>query len=571
MIISWPSSKTVQPTFTGEVDNYTFSLFDDAPLLNYTIHVETGKQYAVEYRNYNNAPEFEQGFTENNDNTFDLAVKNISAYDASDFWVSPSRQLPMIRMVLKLGSNRFYGTSALIRKEGMVYANPPYTDYTMEKKLILDYTHAVPNPVALLGTQLRGTIQERFYDLMKKRRELPFDSMIAETFYLYRYASMLDVAPNTAIEDVTGRAKQPVNVDSRIYDFGALLRTRAIEFNIVLATSCDGPAMDGVLSSRDIDWMLLMGDKKSFFGINDIFSPAFYIPYQLENTDQAITFNQNENSDVVPRSQLSIPGSSPANNSRTETLHIAIAGNNTDLQVDRRTVLKGHYKADVQKDLILFEDYCNAERKLFGEDKTIIEELEDRKSSRKSYAAELKAAFDKERSLQKDKFVNEAKDWFDQPVTDLTDYKVENLGVRHNNPDFVYSSKFNLGGLVKKAGNNLVIEIGKLQGATIKASPDLRKRKLDVYMPFARSINSQITLQIPDGYTAEGIAELNKKIVNSSGHFIVEANSDAKTITISIKKSYNHSYESIANWDKMIEFIEAASEWTNAKILLKKK
>jgi hypothetical protein len=37
------------------------------------------------------------------------------------------------------------------------------------------------------------------------------------------------------------------------------------------------------------------------------------------------------------------------------------------------------------------------------------------------------------------------------------------------------------------------------------------------------------------------------------------------------KKSYNNSYEPVANWDKMLAFIDAANEWSNSKIVLKKK
>ena len=105
----------------------------------------------------------------------------------------------------------------------------------------------------------------------------------------------------------------------------------------------------------------------------------------------------------------------------------------------------------------------------------------------------------------------------------------------------------------------------------MKISADQRKRKLDIYPSFARSLQWTITLQIPDGYSAEGINELNKKVENETGYFIAEASSDGKTVTINVRKSYNHAYEPVTNWEKMLAFIDAANEWNNAKILLKKK
>jgi hypothetical protein len=90
-------------------------------------------------------------------------------------------------------------------------------------------------------------------------------------------------------------------------------------------------------------------------------------------------------------------------------------------------------------------------------------------------------------------------------------------------------------------------------------------------MPFARSLQTDITLQIPEGYTVEGVNDLNKKVENETGYFIAQATTDGKTVIIKVRKSYNHAFEPAANWDKLLAFIDAANEWTNAKLLLKKK
>ena len=90
-------------------------------------------------------------------------------------------------------------------------------------------------------------------------------------------------------------------------------------------------------------------------------------------------------------------------------------------------------------------------------------------------------------------------------------------------------------------------------------------------MPYARSIEYNIELQIPDGYTAEGVAALNKKVENESGFFVVDASVTDKVVTIKIKKHYLHNFEPVANWDKIIAFTDASNDWLNAKILFKKK
>jgi hypothetical protein len=155
-------------------------------------------------------------------------------------------------------------------------------------------------------------------------------------------------------------------------------------------------------------------------------------------------------------------------------------------------------------------------------------------------------------------------------VTELKDHKTDNLGVRHTSPDFIYSSNFNLAGLVKKAGNNIIVEIGKIQGQPLAIKEEQRKRDLDVFMPFARSIEYNITFDIPAGYTAEGIAALNKNVENETGFFKAEATATEKTITIKVKKSYLHNFEPAKNWEKLVAFLDAANDWVGAKFLLKK-
>jgi hypothetical protein len=160
---------------------------------------------------------------------------------------------------------------------------------------------------------------------------------------------------------------------------------------------------------------------------------------------------------------------------------------------------------------------------------------------------------------------------FEQDISEMKNYRTVNLGVRHTSPDFVYASSFNLGGLVKKAGPNLVVEIGKIQGQPFVVNPEQRKRAIDIYLPYPRSIEYEISFSIPEGYTAEGIEALNSKTENPSGYFITEASSDGKIVKINIRKHYLTSFEPVKNWENILAFTDAANNWTSAKLLFRKK
>jgi hypothetical protein len=267
---------------------------------------------------------------------------------------------------------------------------------------------------------------------------------------------------------------------------------------------------------------------------------------------------------------ISVPQSDATKNAHIEHLAFSLTPGQENVSVQRKTTLRGHYKYSAQRKLILYEDFYESERKAFGEKKSLIENLEDGRKSRK-FIDEVKNAFAEARTKQKDAFQEDAKSWFEQEVTNVKNYRVENMGVRHTAPDFVYTSSFDMDGLVKKAGNNLIVEIGKIQGQPLTVKPEQRNRTLDVYMSYPRSIEYHVEFRIPNGYTAQGIEALNKKVVNDIGFFTVDATTAADIINIKVKKHYLQAYVPATNWNKMVEFLDAADEWTNAKILLKKK
>ena len=82
--------------------------------------------------------------------------------------------------------------------------------------------------------------------------------------------------------------------------------------------------------------------------------------------------------------------------------------------------------------------------------------------------------------------------------------------------------------------------------------------------------NTSCILTFRLDYSAEGVDALNKKVVNECGGFTSTASMQGNQLTIHIIKEYSHHFEPAANWPKMLAFIDAAADFTNAKLLLKK-
>jgi Domain of Unknown Function with PDB structure (DUF3857) len=555
-------------TMTSQgIPPYTFPLFDESPIMHYSIHCEVGKKYAVEYRGYNGAPDFKRTAGEDDGNVLDMQKENIPACRDLNLWVLPYRQLPIIRMNILVGTgSSMFGMASTARKPGEMYRNPEPDKFIQGEAYLIGAMKSAPAQISF------GDLYDSYKQL--KKNNVPPDSLAAHLFYMYRFQHLLDFDGTEHLESVLNLGDRELNPSQYMFQFSQFLTYCGIDNKLVLATSHYGPDMKGIMGSGDINYMVEVdGQKQRLFGITDAFTPAFYVPSHFEYTRKAVTLNTRSLRTVLPRDfdqgTIDIPGSSAEANIHIEKLEVNPVLEQSALQLKRTTTLRGHYKADVQQALILFEDYYDYERKQFGYQQSVIEQLHDKRGTRK-YGDELAAAFQQARKHQKESFQEEVKEWFGADPSDLTAFGIDNLGVRHNSPDFKYHSSFMLPNTIKKAGNNYIIDVGKLEGTPLKIEDDQRNRTLDVYSPFARSLQYDIEVQVPDGFSAEGLANLNRKVENECGLFTAEASLNGKTVLIHVRKVYKNTAESAANWPKMLAFIDAANDWTNAKLLLKK-
>jgi hypothetical protein len=111
----------------------------------------------------------------------------------------------------------------------------------------------------------------------------------------------------------------------------------------------------------------------------------------------------------------------------------------------------------------------------------------------------------------------------------------------------------------------------KLIEAQTEIKDKQKKRDRDIYMKYARSFLNEINFTIPDGYSVDGLEALNKEVKNNTGGFISTAKIEGNILKITSKKYYSGNYFPASDWPKMVEFLNAAVDFTKAKVLLKKK
>lgn len=550
---------------------YQLNLFDDAPVLSYSFHAQLGKKYAVEYRSYNGAPDLQVSKNDDKEIVIDIEKTNMPPFETS-MWVAPGIQLPFIRMNISMGY-RGPGSKAMDSKKPGELTKLTISDLAIDGKT----------------SQLNSIFHQNYWylgarrqysdldDVARKKakqmgldfKQLNDDEKAALLYYTFRYTKLLNFNIETLSKNIDIGAYNFNDIGVHLY---CLVRIANLNSSILLSGTRTGVRINEAMDAGNVNAVAYLDDTKKILSLETVYDLPFSIPDQIEGLTETklLTFTNKATSvknDFAPGPEIPISGSDK--NAHIENLKLSLSPDKNTLLVRRSTTLKGHYKTDIQRQLILYEDYYESERKAFNDKRSLLEELEDGKKS-KSFVDEVKNAFAEARKKQKDAFIKEAKDWLELDITDFKDYKTDNLGVRHTAPDFVYSSSFSLGGLVKKAGNNVIVEIGKIQGQPLVVKEEQRKRDIDVYMPFARSIEYNVELEIPEGYTAEGVAALNKKVENETGFFSAEASVSGKIVSIKIKKHYLHSFEPAKNWSKLLAFMDAANDWVSAKLLLKK-
>jgi hypothetical protein len=184
------------------VPPYTFAIFDDSPIMHYSITCDVGKKFAIEYRCYNGAPDFKLSEGEDDANVLEMEKKDIPAYPGNDLWVSPYRQLPIIRMNIMLGYKGLYAGRLNTRTPGKVYKNQEASEYFEDEMNVLatkkmgfaQSSSSLLNNIAI--THLRK--------VKKNRDEMQPDSVASEFFYGFRYSLLLDHNKYKGVDAVYG-------------------------------------------------------------------------------------------------------------------------------------------------------------------------------------------------------------------------------------------------------------------------------------------------------------------------------------------------------------------------------
>jgi hypothetical protein len=541
---------------------YSFVMGGEYPILYLNVRLQLDEKAGVKYIAANNAPALRQSTTEDGDIVLKLEMKNLPKFQ-SNMWTSPYRQLAYIILQYKIvgrGENPMSGYTAGNVQKGF-----------MADKLTENFRKAIP----LMKPNIDFTpldITYEYFGGKKKAKSFPEDTLVKVLYEAWRYQTFCNF--NTDKIDVgNDNNYQHANSLQGALSMSNLLQALEIDHDVLLVCSRNEQSLQNVMNMGDMDGMIrvMLNGKTYYMAFEDITTRFNEIPARFQGEQATmIHAEKTRHGYDFTEGRWKMPVTEAKENSVAEAIQVKLTPSNMQqLVVDRTCTLNGAYRSGEQKRLLLLEDMEGTLAKSVAR-KRFTERLGENKRTAR-LVPEFASAFTKEKSDWKKYFKSEIKEQFDEEPKEVSTFEIKDDGLLRNSPSFVYRSAFTMDNFVKKAGNNYIVDAGKLIGKFSKLEDKERNRVLDVYMYSARTFTFDIDIAIPEGFTAKGVEELAMNVTNETGSFVSTAKVEGNSIKVSVTRSFAKAFEPASNWPRLVSLLDAVYDFYNKKVLLEKK
>jgi len=346
--------------------------------------------------------------------------------------------------------------------------------------------------------------------------------------------------------------------------FGSILYQRDIKSELVISTSNRIGNLKDVLFEDEIRYAIKVNDQL-YFNCTDHSNPGELLESLLGNEAYIITKPPKKGTQEIKPYKL--PDATAAENIAIFSVNAALSADMNNIIVSRTNSYKGLSKARTIDNAMRYTPYIFDDYKFHGGNAP----TDNMKSfQQEEYEKSVRALKDEYKKAKPDFVKEELQREYHQKV-EYKDFKIASDGRSQKKSDLIYTEDFELPGMIRKAGKKYLVNLTGLVGPQLQIKKEERDRKLDINVGYARSLSWVINFKIPDGYTVDGIAELNTTVENETGKFSSEAKEENGMVVLKISKVYKQASISKTKWKDMLTFIDAAYNNSFKYILLKPK
>jgi len=460
-------------------------------------------------------------------------------------WMYPYRQLPTVKFKAVYAKGAITYSSLFLGRQGELKSKVTQNE-------VVEFVNAYLKEYAAAGTFFYKKFRKRFKGRTDK------EEMAKEIYYQLRNNYII-----AYVESYVQSGKNQ-NQDYNNYRFVSILKYVYDQFGIknkvIVGVPSNISNIEDIILENEIICALKVNDD---FVVGDFDNYSIFgaHPYLLEGTEVY------EFKDKWMVKTNSLPVSKATDNNITKQLNLTIIDLDKDESIaEINNIFSGHHKKLYQNQLLDFYDYKNEEATKY---KMVEYSNPSKKNLHRTYTQKKEAYIDEVQQKKMDYLKTLAESNYDLKIKEVKDFVLIEHGRHHSKPEFEFTYKVNFEGLIKKAGNDYLVNIGKLIEQQINLEKEELERDYDIYMPYPRSYNYKIIFNIPAGYKVEGVENLIVNTETNFGGFVSEAKINADKLIVETKKLYTTNFVAKENWDTMKTFLKAAEDFNDKNILLK--
>lgn len=517
-----------------QLDPFYFVLRQDEPVLYTKVHCVLDQSLATVYRTMNGAPDFTQTTDKDKNAVLDMVMdKPVDA--ESSIWYNSLEQSPFIEMYITPTKAKVAVVEKAMRQKG-VRGNPDVTPILQDDwKLLKSYVSKGGYSPAGLPSTYKSVFKSAKKEGMSAEEK-------ADRIYSFEY--------------VSGGASQ------RVFNTVAnYLRKLGVEIEMGITTPFGALPVDKLINYNSTSWFFRLKGTDVYYFPGTYPKVASEIPYIYQGRKAYMQDSEE---------QITIPVSQAEDNKSVNDMVVKLDG--TKLDISRKVTYSGEQK-------MYGQSLVSPDNTLFGSSQLEAywrylkyDDKDPYSCYTKKESAELKGAFNEYRKNAIDPFKAEISSYHDGDPVQVGGYGVDCVGIRRDSSNFVYHVDYVMDGMVKRAGNNYLLSVGKLIGSSLKLEGKDRERIDDVWRKMAFVDEWNIEIPLPQGYkvSAEALKKIETSVANECGEFTVKATAGNESVKVYVRKCFAHRVEPVSNWSKLLALVDACSAFTDKQMVIAK-
>lgn len=517
-----------------QLDPFYFVLRQDEPVLYTKVHCVLDQSLATVYRTMNGAPDFTQTTDKDKNAVLDMVMdKPVDA--ESSIWYNSLEQSPFIEMYITPTKAKVAVVEKAMRQKG-VRGNPDVTPILQDDwKLLKSYVSKGGYSPAGLPSTYKSVFKSAKKEGMSAEEK-------ADRIYSFEY--------------VSGGASQ------RVFNTVAnYLRKLGVEIEMGITTPFGALPVDKLINYNSTSWFFRLKGTDVYYFPGTYPKVASEIPYIYQGRKAYMQDSEE---------QITIPVSQAEDNKSVNDMVVKLDG--TKLDISRKVTYSGEQK-------MYGQSLVSPDNTLFGSSQLEAywrylkyDDKDPYSCYTKKESAELKGTFNEYRKNAIDPFKAEISSYHDGDPVQVGGYGVDCVGIRRDSSNFVYHVDYVMDGMVKRAGNNYLLSVGKLIGSSLKLEGKDRERIDDVWRKMAFVDEWNIEIPLPKGYkvSAEALKKIETSVANECGEFTVKATAGNESVKVYVRKCFAHRVEPVSNWSKLLALVDACSAFADKQMVIAK-